>query len=279
MASTICRGTQPGQGASEQPSGQPQVAMTLEDQASSPTLVVDCSSEEGDNNDNNNHTGKGPLMTPPLGPAPGILVPPMSPLRAALTGGPQPPLTIPVQAQVVPEIHMSHDPTQAQAAAALPPPAPPSPFLTAEQAKETMQNQYVPWVMKTYGDTAKTKTITTKKYARIVALLRTYCEGPRSVSDLVPGGQMGPVAVGVQGAGSEAAKFKLWVKSKGFHLGPPIGHPDSGKPDHDRILYLPTGTDKVIQKNSLVYNIRNCSLHHQLLLKQCFFCRNSQGKQ
>ena len=124
-----------------------------------------------------------------------------------------------------------------------------------------MQDQYLPWVMKTYGDTAKTKTITTKKYARIVALLRTYCEGPRSVSDLVPGGQLGPVSMGgatQQPAGSEAAKFKLWVKSKGFHLGPPIGHPDSGKPDHDRILYLPTGTDKVIHNYNSNDTLLSC---------------------
>lgn len=44
---------------------------------------------------------------------------------------------------------------------------------------------------------------------------------------------------------SEAAKFRLWVKSKGFHLGPPAGHPDYGKLELLDMLYLPTGTDKV----------------------------------
>ena len=71
---------------------------------------------------------------------------------------------------------------------------------------------------------------------------------------LIPGGvqqQHGAAGlVGPPGGGSEAAKFKLWVKSKGFHLGPPIGHPDSGKMDHDKILYLPTGTDKVSEQRS-----------------------------
>ena len=47
------------------------------------------------------------------------------------------------------------------------------------------------------------------------------------------------------GSTSEAAKFKLWVKSKGFHLGPPPGHPDRGLPHTVDMLYLPTGTDKV----------------------------------
>eukprot|EP00093_Oithona_nana_P009700 09700.XXX_147474_125173_1 [CDS] Oithona nana genome sequencing. len=73
-----------------------------------------------------------------------------------------------------------------------------------------MWDQYQPWVLSTYGDAAKTKTITTKKYARIVALLRT-----------LNGTTLTPI---------EAAKFKLWVKSKGFHLGPPPGHPDRGLP-------------------------------------------------
>ena len=47
------------------------------------------------------------------------------------------------------------------------------------------------------------------------------------------------------GSTSEAAKFKLWVKSKGFHLGPPPGHVDRGLPHTIDTLYLPTGTDKV----------------------------------
>ena len=57
---------------------------------------------------------------------------------------------------------------------------------------------------------------------------------------------------GGEPSGSEAAKFRLWVKSKGFHLGPPAGHSldsdcaglrtDEGTRD---VLYLPTGTDKV----------------------------------
>jgi hypothetical protein len=68
-------------------------------------------------------------------------------------------------------------------------------------------------VLSTYGDAAKTKTITAKKYARIVALLR-YSNG------LDKGSNTG------ESTGSEAAKFRLWVKSKGFHLGPPAGHPE-----------------------------------------------------
>ena len=113
-----------------------------------------------------------------------------------------------------------------------------------------MWDQYQPWVLSTYGDAAKTKTITTKKYARIVALLRTLngnTLSPMLDKDgnlVAPTTPETPPVVGA-GSTSEAAKFKLWVKSKGFHLGPPPGHPDRGLPHTVDMLYLPTGTDKV----------------------------------
>ena len=99
-------------------------------------------------------------------------------------------------------------------------------------ARQIMLDQYTPWVMNTYGDSAKTKTITTRKYARIVALLKAHEKAESN---------------GGEASSSEAAKFRLWVKSKGFHLGPPAGHPDFGKAEHMDMLYLPTGTDKVTE--------------------------------
>ena len=57
-----------------------------------------------------------------------------------------------------------------------------------------------------------------------------------------------------QPSGSEAAKFRLWVKSKGFTLGPaaPLGRLggflDGGEGGGD-VLYLPTGTDKVSSRD------------------------------
>ena len=58
--------------------------------------------------------------------------------------------------------------------------------------------------------------------------------------------------VGSEPAGSEAAKFRLWVKSKGLQLGPPQGLPHTlnqreGDECED-VLYLPTGTDKVSKR-------------------------------
>ena len=41
------------------------------------------------------------------------------------------------------------------------------------RSREEMYAQFQPWVLATYGDSAKTKTITLRKAARIRALLRT----------------------------------------------------------------------------------------------------------
>ena len=124
------------------------------------------------------------------------------------------------------------------------------PTLTMEEAKQLMLSQYIPWVNSTYGDTAKTKTITKKKYSRIIALLRFNAEQKDTKSTVSINSTNDPssttaLTVGGGNGGSELAKFKLWVKSKGFHLGPPEGHPDFGSSDTGNILYLPTGTDKV----------------------------------
>ncbi|KAJ8710043.1 hypothetical protein PYW07_009409 [Mythimna separata] len=60
---------------------------------------------------------------------------------------------------------------------------------------------YQPWVIQTYGDQAKTKTITLKKYGRILRTLR-----------------------GEECNSSDSSKFRFWVKAKGFHVGKPPGY-------------------------------------------------------
>ncbi|CAL7938630.1 unnamed protein product [Xylocopa violacea] len=91
-----------------------------------------------------------------------------------------------------------------------------------------MFNAYQPWVIKTYGDLAKTKTITIKKYARILRTLR-----------------------GEEVNSAENSKFRFWVKSKGFHIGQPeeydakpadriIGRHAVTSPGLDPPLYVPT---------------------------------------
>lgn len=51
---------------------------------------------------------------------------------------------------------------------------------------------YQPWVIKTYGDLAKTKTITIKKHQRILKALN-----------------------GLEQNNPDSSKFRFWVKAKG----------------------------------------------------------------
>ena len=51
---------------------------------------------------------------------------------------------------------------------------------------------YQPWVLKTYGDQSKSKTITLKKQSRILSTLK-----------------------GLESHRSDSSKFRFWVRSKG----------------------------------------------------------------
>ncbi|KAJ1526669.1 hypothetical protein ONE63_008251 [Megalurothrips usitatus] len=74
--------------------------------------------------------------------------------------------------------------------------------------KAEMIASYQPWVVLTYGDSAKTKTVTLNKYARIVRTL--HGEEPHS---------------------AENSKFRFWVRSKGFRIGlPPDAAPTPPRP-------------------------------------------------
>ena len=56
-------------------------------------------------------------------------------------------------------------------------------------------------------------------------------------------------------AGSEAAKFRLWVKSKGLSLRPGPGEASSHQQDSeaDTRLYLPTGTEQVRSHTRILF--------------------------
>ncbi|KOB70188.1 Uncharacterized protein OBRU01_15687 [Operophtera brumata] len=75
------------------------------------------------------------------------------------------------------------------------------PKVTTGDPKLDLFSTYQPWVIQTYGDLAKTKTITLKKYARILRTLR-----------------------GEECNSSDSSKFRFWVKAKGFHIGKPPGY-------------------------------------------------------
>jgi len=65
--------------------------------------------------------------------------------------------------------------------------------------RQHMKDVFQPWVMQTYGDTAKTKTISRRKADRISKILR----GEDSSN------------------GADSSKFRFWVRAKGFRLGAP----------------------------------------------------------
>ena len=62
--------------------------------------------------------------------------------------------------------------------------------------RESMFESYQVWAMQTYGDSAKTKTVTRKKYNRIMKILK-----------------------GEESTNVENSKFRFWVKAKGFRIG------------------------------------------------------------
>lgn len=74
---------------------------------------------------------------------------------------------------------------------------------TASSASpEQMYEGFQAWALRTYGDSAKTKTVTRKKYQRILKILK-----------------------GEEQTSAENSKFRFWVKAKGFKMGLPPGHP------------------------------------------------------
>ena len=82
------------------------------------------------------------------------------------------------------------------------------------QSSDYMFDRFRKWAISNYGDSGKTKTVTRKKYQRIVRILS---------GDELPT--------------SDNSKFRFWVKNKGFRLGPPP--PDEIGAD-DQVLYVPT---------------------------------------
>ncbi|CAL1261588.1 unnamed protein product [Larinioides sclopetarius] len=82
-------------------------------------------------------------------------------------------------------------------------------------SKANMYDSFQAWALKTYGDSAKTKTVTRRKYNRILKILK-----------------------GEEQTNAENSKFRFWVKAKGFRVGPPAGHSASAK-SSDQVLYIP----------------------------------------
>ncbi|XP_004683880.1 PREDICTED: nucleolar protein 4 isoform X4 [Condylura cristata] len=86
------------------------------------------------------------------------------------------------------------------------------------ESERDMYRQFQDWCLRTYGDSGKTKTVTRKKYERIVQLLN-----------------------GSESSSTDNAKFKFWVKSKGFQLGQP-DEVRGGGGGAKQVLYVPVKT-------------------------------------
>ena len=91
---------------------------------------------------------------------------------------------------------------------------------TLKPNHKSMYDSYQVWALKTYGDSAKTKTVTKKKYNRILKILR-----------------------GEEGTNVENSKFRFWVKAKGFRLGPnkltPLSTLSPDSKSCEQVLYVP----------------------------------------
>lgn len=90
------------------------------------------------------------------------------------------------------------------------------PTTTEISNKEDMYRTFHTWALRNYGDSGKTKTVTRRKYGRIVNILT---------------GEEAPTA--------DNSKFRFWVKGKGFQLSHiPGGRGGAG--GEQRALYVPS---------------------------------------
>ena len=90
--------------------------------------------------------------------------------------------------------------------------------------RQDMYDTFKTWALQNYGDSGKTKTVTRRKYDRIVNIL-----------------------TGEEPPTSENSKFRFWVKAKGFCLSPIPTDGDEearGRGSDDggdgQMLYVPT---------------------------------------
>ncbi|XP_076596256.1 nucleolar protein 4-like isoform X1 [Chaetodon auriga] len=108
----------------------------------------------------------------------------------------------------------------------------PSSFSSGVRASEAagggaeMFGEFQDWCLRTYGDSGKTKTVTRRKYNKI---LQTLLQGDEENSN--------GVFLHEKSSNHINAKFKFWVKSKGFQVGT-LQDAKNGSSDRP-VLYVP----------------------------------------
>lgn len=87
-----------------------------------------------------------------------------------------------------------------------------------------MFSEFQEWCLRTYGDSGKTKTVTRRKYNKI---MQTLLQNEEADGVYVDNSHIN-------------AKFKFWVKSKGFQVGSNVlgEHNQKGTPAKP-VLYVP----------------------------------------
>ncbi|XP_055633133.1 uncharacterized protein LOC129773544 [Toxorhynchites rutilus septentrionalis] len=108
-----------------------------------------------------------------------------------------------------------------------------------DYTRDQMFQIFQPWVIRTYGDRAKTKTITLKKQARIARALR-----------------------GLEMNNPDSSKFRFWVKTKGFTTTKPPNFQDifvfRNQEENDGcMLYAPNSTESDTQPYKKVAIVEN----------------------
>ncbi|XP_060627804.2 nucleolar protein 4-like isoform X1 [Anolis sagrei] len=131
----------------------------------------------------------------------------------------------------------------ASASASSPPLPPPPPAPSSRPGESALGRQFRDWCLRTYGDSAKTKTVTRSKYRRIAEVLQGGGAGGGS------GGGGG--SHGSSSHGGEKGKFQFWVRSKGFRLGDAASPPGKAP----GVVYVPvkagTGADGLSEPEGL----------------------------
>ncbi|KAJ8016341.1 hypothetical protein DPEC_G00006200 [Dallia pectoralis] len=86
-----------------------------------------------------------------------------------------------------------------------------------------MFGEFQDWCLRTYGDSGKTKTVTRRKYNKILQTL-LHADDPDAV---------------YTESSHINAKFKFWVKSKGFQVGTIPGDLNKNGSADRPVLYVP----------------------------------------
>jgi hypothetical protein len=112
-----------------------------------------------------------------------------------------------------------------------------------KSSHKSMYDSYQVWALKTYGDSAKTKTVTKKKYNRILKILK-----------------------GEEGTNVENSKFRFWVKAKGFRLGPQNLAALELKSIAEQVLYVPCSKSTQVCTHVLLICFSFCYFLYKSLL-------------